>query len=171
MAGSSSEHRFAVDSMLGRLAKWLRILGHDTFYCPPAARAELAARAAEEGRTVLTQDHRLASSLRRLPTDQGPARAILIHSDHLPEQLRQLRGEVGGLTGPEFSRCLRCNAVLKREHADAVQGQVPDFIRQHYAAFARCPTCERVYWAGTHHRRMKELLGQLALDEASPDPS
>jgi len=46
MAGSSSEHRFAVDSMLGRLAKWLRILGHDTFYCPPAARAERPPRVA-----------------------------------------------------------------------------------------------------------------------------
>lgn len=148
---------FLCDVMLGRLARWLRTLGFDTAYDAGAADDDLLARAAREGRVLLTRDSRLAPR---------PGMRLFLLQAHEPlAQLRELIVAIDGFRPPGlFSRCLRCNTTLRRAHADQVAEKVPDFIRAAHATFLACQTCGRVYWAGTHRRAMHRTLEGLLPD-------
>jgi len=146
--------RFLADTMLGRLATWLRILGYDTEY----ARSEDAAlieRARVTGRILLTRDTGMLRR-RELPPH------LLVRSDHVAEQLRQVI-QVFRLTAAESSarRCPRCNVLVERRTAAAVFDRVPEFVSSTQDAFWGCPTCGRIYWAGSHWRRMRETIRDL----------
>jgi uncharacterized protein with PIN domain len=145
------------DAMLGRLARWLRVLGCDTVCDPVAPDAELVRRAQAEGRVLLTRDRRLLRELR-------PARALEIESDVPLEQLAQVVAALG-LEPPAglFTRCLLCNAELEEvPEADRAR-LVPAGSRAVPGPVRQCPCCRRVYWPGSHVRRMRE-----ALDRALP---
>jgi uncharacterized protein with PIN domain len=143
--------------MLGRLARWLRAIDADTLQLPPAtADRELVARAAAEGRVLLTRDRHLLRELR-------PARALAIQ-DEVP--LRQLADVVRtfDLRRPaEFlTRCLLCNVPLEVLPAGEARSAVPPRSRDLPGVVRRCPSCSRVYWRGSHVRRMEAaLLGVL----------
>lgn len=146
--------RLIADCMLGRLARWLRILGFDVVYDAHLGDGELVERAVAEQRVILTRDRRLV--LRR-----RARRYLLIDSERLDEQLAQVLRELrlavdpGGL----FGRCLVCNQPLIDLPADEARGRVPPYVAETQTDFRRCPRCERVYWAATHVHRM---LGRLA---------
>jgi len=147
--------RFLLDAMLGRLATWLRLLGYDAVYSQ-AEDAVLLRQSREEGRILLTRDTRLLRR-RELPPHLG------IESDHVAEQLRQvvqaLRLDV---RVPRARRCARCNAPLSPQSKAEVAGRVPDFIFSHHADFWGCPTCGRIYWAGSHRQHMDARIHTLA---------
>lgn len=147
--------RFLVDTMLGRLATWLRILGYDAAYFRGEDR-DLLAHAWREGRILLTRDARLLAR-RRLPPHLG------IASDHVREQLRQVV-RAYGLTPahPPARRCPRCNLGLAEQDKVDLAGRVPDFVWSHHDHFWACPGCQRIYWAGSHRRQMDESLRRLA---------
>ncbi len=139
---------FLVDGMLGRLAKWLRAAGHDVVYEPPFDDLELAHRARTEDRVLLTRDHELAR--------RRGVRSLLIESDRLDEQLRQvLRLFPAPAVG---ARCLVCNALLEEAPLDAVRDFVPPYVQEHTDRFWVCPSCRRVYWKGSHWDRIRERL-------------
>lgn len=146
--------RFLADAMLGRLARWLRTLGFDTFYDPAVHDPELVALAAAEGRVLLTRDRHLVEHLR-------PQRALLITHDTPLDQLREVVTACG-LTEPAalFSRCAMCNGVLRPATPDEVATLVPEASRAQPGPVARCPGCGRVYWEGSHTRRMRDSLSQ-----------
>jgi hypothetical protein len=151
---SGEAPRFLVDAMLGRLARWLRILGYDAAY-DPAEDDELLARARQEGRILLTRDTRLVRR-RRIPPH------LFIESDHVLEQVRQVLSALGlPRTAGPVRRCLRCNVLIEPCDKDEVAGRVPEFVWSQHQAFWRCPACERIYWPGTHHQRMEEALRAL----------
>ncbi len=132
--------RFLADTMLGKLAKWLRILGYDVLYARDLDDRALLALARAEGRTLLTRDEELA---RR-------SRGVLISSDDWREQLRELsqlvRLERSGL----FTRCLECNVPLEPVKREEVVDHVSAYLLASQAEFGRCPRCRRIYWKGTH---------------------
>jgi uncharacterized protein with PIN domain len=145
--------RFTADAMLGRLARWLRALGYDTTYDPSIHDHELVARADAEGRTLLTRDRHLLRELR-------PARGVEIRSD-VP--LEQLKSVVDALALPPpdelFTRCLVCNTPLPPPLPEAeARALVPPKSRAIGGPVRRCPTCLRVYWPGSHARRMRAAL-------------
>jgi len=146
--------RFLADAMVGRLAKWLRALGFDTLYYRDGDDAGLLATAAAEGRVLLTRDTRLSRA-------SLPAGSLLIQSDRVEDQIREvlraydLRPEGSG------TRCLRCNTPLAPLSREAAVGRVPDFILTRHVTFRTCPACRRVYWPGTHRTRMAEVLARL----------
>ncbi|HTX52070.1 MAG TPA: Mut7-C RNAse domain-containing protein [Candidatus Baltobacteraceae bacterium] len=141
---------FIADAMLGRLATWLRILGYDTEYFR-GDDAALLVRARSEGRIVLTRDRALVG--RR----QAPPH-LFIESDHVAAQVRQVIAALCLRPGAPTRRCLRCNAILiARQKAD-VMGRVPEYVWSHHEAFWACPYCERIYWAGSHRRRMDDTV-------------
>jgi len=143
--------RLLADAMLGRLATWLRILGHDAEYFRGEDR-DLIRRAWDEGRLLLTRDTRLLRR-RRLPPH------LFIQSDHVAEQLRQVVATLGLDPGaPMGHRCLRCNVILEPRTKPEVIGLVPEFVWSHHQDFRSCPRCRRVYWAGTHRLRMDEAI-------------
>ena len=150
--------RFLLDVMLGRLARWLRALGHNAAYDHAADDPSLLRRAARERRLLVTRDTRLAA------TPRGP-RTILLRANDTPGQLRELVEALGITRHPGLlSRCIVCNTRLRTATADQVEERVPEYVRSRERAFRACPGCGRVYWAGTHRRGII-----AALESALPD--
>ena len=148
--------RLFADAMLGALARWLRALDLDVSYDPGLDDAELVEVAVAEGRTILTRDRRLV--LRRRARNH-----LLIRSDEVGEQVRQVVAELGFTPDPErfLARCLRCNVPLESVPAAAAREQVPPFVASTQQEFRRCPSCGRLYWRATHAERMRERLEQM----------
>ncbi len=135
--------RFLVDGMLGKLAKWLRILGYDVLYFRDLEDRQLAGLAEAEGRVLLTGDEELGQR----QTGEGK---IFISSDDWREQLRELAQVVDLDTGCLFTRCIECNALLERASGEEVRGRVPPFVLATQEEFSHCPQCGRIYWKGSH---------------------
>lgn len=150
--------KFIADSMLGRLAKWLRILGYDTLYHPAVEDSVLLRIAREEGRTILTRDTRLIRT-------RGLKNFIFIHNDYPEEQLKQLFKEgvikESLLSTTLLSRCVHCNTVLYSFPSEKAEGSVPDFVLWKSEAVKRCPSCGKIYWKGTHPEKIKDSLMKL----------
>lgn len=143
--------KLLTDGMLGRLTRWLRVLGYDTVYAPDTDDAELLRRARAEDRVLLTADRALAA--------RRGARTLLVAAQDLAGQLRQVRAELGPPPGDEFSRCVACNGELKRVDKSTLAGRVPSYVFATQEVFHRCPDCGRIYWPGTHVERMKAVIG------------
>ncbi|HPB28349.1 MAG TPA: Mut7-C RNAse domain-containing protein [Acidobacteriota bacterium] len=153
---------FLVDGMLGRLARWMRLLGLDAEFRPGLPDDELIELAVAADRILVTRDRRLAG--RRAVRD----RVILIAAERWPDQVAELlagQPELGPIR--PLTRCLRCNEPLVAVDAAEVVSAVPPYVSAHHREFRRCPSCGRIYWPGTHRDRMREMLRRLGLD---PDP-
>lgn len=150
--GREPELRFFCDAMLGRLARWLRALGYDTVYDPEIEDAELVRRSVEEERVILTRDRELAEAWRV----EG---CLVLGSDDPLQNLAVVDRELGlGWPRPLFRRCLACNEPLGEASAGEVERRAPDRVRARESRFRQCPSCKRVYWDGSHTRRMRRRL-------------
>jgi uncharacterized protein len=149
--------RFAVDRMLGRLARWLRLLGFDTAYRSDLPGARLLTLAAREGRVVLTRDARLGRRRLDLPI-------VVLRSDRFRDQLHELDRQIP-LGGAEArpARCSLCNVPLEPLAASAVPPSVPPYVRETQTEFQRCAACRRIYWPATHRTRILAEIESLAL--------
>ena len=146
---------FAAEKTLGRLAKWLRLLGFDTLYGSEIT-AERFLDTMENDRIFLTRTQRLKKPL-------ALRKFIFIESDHLEQQLNQVVRELdlkAADTRP-FSRCLQCNALIVAAEKNSVRGRVPDYVFETHDRFQRCPKCSRIYWPGSHTRRGLEKIRAL----------
>jgi len=156
--------RFAVDRTLGRLARWLRVLGFDAACRAELPSERLLALAAREDRVLLTRDAGL-----RCP--RGRARVVRIASDRFRDQLRELDRTfpLGGVDRRP-ARCVECNVELETLAPDRVPPSVPTYVRATQHDFKRCARCRRVYWPATHRARMEAEIAALALSvPAGPD--
>ena len=149
---------FLADCNVGRLARWLRVMGYDAEFEPVLADGFVVWRALHEGRVLLTRDRELTR--RRLITT-GQVRAILLRDDDVQAQLRQVAGELGLDGSSSLTRCLECNVVLEPRPFEVVAHRVPFHVRAAQTRFAACPRCGRVYWPGSHWQRMQERLAAL----------
>ena len=145
--------KFICDDMLGKLAKFLRALGYDTFYDREIKDHQLLRRAAEEDRIVVTKDRKLIQ-VRTIP------KYVLIWGNQPLEQLDELKQKAGLVIdkGSIFSRCLECNTPLTPIEKDRVKDKVWPYIYQTQDRFWQCTRCDKIYWAGTHIQRMQEKL-------------
>jgi uncharacterized protein with PIN domain len=150
--------RFVADSNVGRLARWLRAFGYDAAYAAHVDDRQLIAQAMAEGRVLLTRDVDL---MHRRVVANGTVRAVLLASDRVSEQLRQVVTELGLATGRELTRCLECNVELEPRPKADVTDRLPPYVRATQTRFSECPRCGRVYWPGTHWERMRERLAAL----------
>ncbi len=144
------EKRFIADSMVGRLAKWLRTMGYDTHYQPRYSHTQIEDLLAE-GRVFLTRKRQW---VRSFPS------AIFLESDHVGEQIRELKRRGLLASGPlPFTRCIRCNSLLIEADPQLVSQHVPDYVlyKSGYT-IKQCPSCKRYYWPGTHRDRMERQL-------------
>ena len=145
--------RLLCDSMLGRLARWLRLLGYDA----PLVKRPPAQAAPDE--VLLT----------RRRAWQGRPGVLLVAHDRLEDQLRQVAAELGLRPDPArfFSRCLECNLPVESISKDQAAGRVPDFTLDTAECFTQCPGCGKVFWPGSHGKRaaarMQEILGGQAV--------
>ena len=151
--------KFVVDHMLGRLAKWLRILGYDTVYSPALDDPDLVRVSQAEDRILLTRDTGIAR--------RKGVRCLLVSSDKPREQLAEVVRRCGlRLDGEAMSRCLRCNVLLEELDRDSARAHVPAYVWHSQSSFRRCPICARIYWRGTHWDSMRRRIIDL---EASLD--
>jgi uncharacterized protein with PIN domain len=157
MNDSDNPLRLLADGMLGRLAKWLRLLGYDVAYDNDASDPELARRARAESRVLLTRDRELAA--------RSGLRTLLIHSQVLEEQVREVQDELGPPPHPALSHCAVCNGRLVPTSRADVAERVPPYVLRTQTEFRRCPDCGRIYWPGTHVRRIRDAIEDLAPPE------
>ncbi len=157
--------KLLVDAMLGRLAKWLRLLGYDAEYWRNGPDEALMARARAEGRLIITRDHGLAG--------RRGVQAVLVHAEDLDGQIAELRRVLGDTAQP-FTRCPECNgALVALSRADA-RDLVPPYVWHTQQEFRRCDRCGRVYWKGTHWpalnaRLENEVEAQVASQDTGED--
>lgn len=153
------EHiRFIADVHLGTLARRLRLAGLDTAYRADADDATLADLASQQERILLTRDRGL---LKRGSVTHG----YFIRETDPHRQLVEVLRRFGPLDLHPFSRCLRCNGTLREVAKSAVDGSLPPRTREHCARFEQCADCRRVYWKGSHWRRLT-LAVEAAREEA-----
>jgi len=147
--------RFVLDTHLGRLARYLRMLGFDAVYRADAADEELASISVSERRILLTRDRGLL--MRRVVTHGHyvPSTSPRLQLADVVEQY-DLRNAI-----QPFTRCMRCNGVLEGATKESVAGQVPDSILNRHERFLHCPDCGRFYWEGSHLRRMREFIAAV----------
>jgi len=146
---------FVVDCMLGKLAKWLRILGFDAVYLNKAEDRDLLLLARREKRVLLTKDHELLLAASDIP-------GLFIESDNWQEQLAQVL-DVFGLRDRvrPHSRCLLCNVDLKKIPKRLARNLVAPFVFEKARSFAICPSCGRVFWPGSHYKDMDLKLARI----------
>jgi uncharacterized protein with PIN domain len=149
--------RFVLDGHLGRLARYLRLLGFDVRYESHADDPLLARVSASEDRILLTRDRGLLKrgsvKFGYLPRDDDPA-----------EQLREVAGRYGlAERAHAFTRCVRCNGILRPVERAEVLDRLADQPRtlRYFDTFAECPGCGSIYWPGSHFERMRSVLGAL----------
>ncbi len=148
--------KFAADRMLGKLAKWLRIIGHDVAYGSHLAGYGLIRTARKEGRLILTRDRGIRK--------KSPPDYLLIESNQFREQLKQVMDAYG--LDPfkhAFTRCVECNFLLEPIPKDSVQEKVPPHVFSTQEKFSFCRHCQRVYWPATHLQKMLEELKGLGV--------
>lgn len=155
ISDTSRNYRFIADVMLGRLARWLRLLGFDTLYYPDISDTRLIRTAKEQGRLILTRDTRLVKI-------KGITDYLLIRAN---DSFAQLLEVIQALTLKEFyplSRCVTCNGQLSRLFdKNEIKDSVPDFVFLRFHVFLRCSDCGKIYWEGTHPKMFREKLAEV----------
>jgi hypothetical protein len=143
--------KFIADVMLGKLARWLRVLGIDVAYSNQLTDDEILEIAESEDRIILTRDVPFAARTKH-------RQCTLIRSDHYPVQIRQVLDTFNIKKFAVFSRCLECNTPLQDVDKEEVFEKIPPFVYLTQDRFAVCPTCKRVYWHGTHANEMLKRI-------------
>lgn len=149
------EARFLADAMLGKLARWLRILGFDCAHEPDIPDVVLVRTAIAESRTVLTRD-------RALTEDWRISGIYLVRSEKTFDQLGEILRHFDLSDAIRlFRRCSRCNSVLDVVPVHEVADRVPADVAAMQRELRHCGTCRRVYWEGSHTRRMQHVVERL----------
>lgn len=146
---------FIADAHLGGLAHLLRMAGFDTLYDNNFQDNEIEAIAARDGRIVLTRDREL---LKRRSITHGCYVRTLKSTQQLHEMFDRL--DLARSARP-FTLCLECNAPLRAIDKVQVQRRVPPDVGERFDRFSTCDVCQRVFWEGSHWRRMRALLDEI----------
>ena len=146
---------FVLDSNLGRLARYLRLLGFDCLYQNDFSDESVATIADQEQRIVLTRDRALLQ--RKIIT-----RGYFVREVRPRPQVKEVlaRFDLYRLVEP-FSRCIRCNGDLQAVDKQTIEGQLEPKTRQYFDSFRICTACGQIYWQGSHHARSLRLIEEL----------
>lgn len=149
--------KFILTKELGRLAKWLRILGFDTEYFNQDNASSLIIQALRDNRIIITRNH-------RLPKSAG-LKILLLKAQNLKEQLAQVLKalQITPLSDMMFSRCIICNETLVDIDKEKVKAKIPEYVFKTQQDFITCPKCQRIYWQGTHWGNVSTTLKEIML--------
>jgi uncharacterized protein with PIN domain len=147
--------KFAVDEMLGSLARWLRIMGYDTTYKKDQGDNEILRSSKEEGRILLTRDEELAA--------RGAPLSLYILSDDIDQQLGQVANAFELVANEDMVRCTMCNGELELVPKEELNDKVPKGALENNQEFFRCKSCGKIYWKGSHWNNIRKRLESLHL--------
>jgi hypothetical protein len=144
------EPNFAAEKTLGKLAKWLRILGFDTIYDPDIKNP------AESGRILLTRT-------KNIKDEYTTDKLIFIKSDKPFNQLKEVIKALGIVNEDikTFTRCIRCNTKIRMINKNSIRSVVPDYVWENQDSFKTCIKCKRIYWQGSHTKRSMKIIKKL----------
>ena len=147
--------KFISDVHLGKLSKYLRLCGFDTYYHVCCNDQEIINLAVSNKRIILTRD-------RELLKNKQVTHGYWIRSQHLDEQLEEvfLRFDLKNQI-LLFSRCMECNGILTDVSKENILYRLLPRTRQYYQKFKKCPDCDRIYWDGPHYERMKGYIENI----------
>lgn len=147
--------KFVADGMLGKLSRWLRMMGHDVVYSANSSDDELMTIAKNEGRVLLTKDKELFQRCASRGID-----VFFIEGITEAENLAELayRFKFPLVINLEVSRCPKCNTPLKPVQKEAIVGRVEEKTYAYYTEFWQCPGCGQVYWQGAHWDKIRGTL-------------
>ncbi len=149
--------KFAVDSMLGRLAKYLRFLGYDTFYSNNLVDdLSLIKICRDEDRILLTRDKELAKRYEN---------SYYVKSPDYKEQIRDIFNKFSLNFEQVLTMCSVCNVKLQKIDKNYVRDKVPEIVYSSHDEFFICPKCKRIYWEGSHTKKILETLKELGNNE------
>jgi len=153
---------FVLDTHLGRLAAYLRMLGFDTLYRNDYDDPELARISSGQQRILLTRDRKLL--MRKQVT-----RGYFVRERHPKNQLLEImrRFDLFSLQHP-LTRCMHCNGEIWQVDKRSIENRLPPRTRLYYADFWQCHNCGKVYWKGSHYQRMQQLIAGINRDESGP---
>ncbi len=144
--------RFVLDGHLGKLARYLRLLGFDSLCSSDWSDHELVAISTGEHRILMTRDRALLKH--RAVTHGSYVWATDPHRQ-LGEVVR--RFHLAGRIAP-FTRCMHCNGLIEPVEKDDIAHRLLPWTRDHYDKYSTCTTCERIYWQGSHYQRLNEIV-------------
>lgn len=147
--------RFIADVHLGRLVKYLRLLGFDTYFDRDIDDNKIIDISVTEKRIILTRDRQLLKSNR-------VTHGYWIRSTDPREQIREVidKFDLRNNFKP-FTRCMGCNGLLSEVNKEEISGDIPARTRQYYQTFKKCRVCGKIYWEGSHYENMKKEIENL----------
>ena len=148
--------KFILTPELGRLAKWLRILGFDAAYSSQVNFSALLVQALRDNRIIITRNAHFINRAR-------VTRFVHVYSDSPDQQLKQVLQQLKIKPDEEmmFSRCIICNTQLCGIDKKQAKDRVPDYVFKTQDDFLTCPCCERIYWQGTHWGNVSKALKEI----------
>lgn len=151
--------KFIVDHNVGKLAKWLRIMGYDTLFFNGSNDSSMVSTALNEERVILTRDTQI---MKRRVVTSGRLSAIFIRSDDPEQQMCQVIEDLNlDCQFRPFAVCLECNQPLLERSKQQVEERVPPYVFQTQSQYMECPVCHRIYWRGTHWQAMTKKLDKF----------
>lgn len=152
----SNEFRFILDVHLGKLAKYLRLMGFDSVMDKDLDDNGIIEGAIRENRIILSRDKLLMRNKRvtigYLITSSRPA-------SQLDEVIR--RFDLSHVMNP-FTRCTVCNSVVEPVDKEKIIELIPPKTRKYYDEFLKCSGCGRIYWKGSHYEKMMKFINSIA---------
>jgi uncharacterized protein with PIN domain len=147
--------KFILTKELGRLARWLRILGFDATYFNQDKLSSLVIQALREERLIITRNQHLPKS--------GGLRIVWLSCETLKEQIAEVLKALHLELNPDimFSRCILCNLELKPIAKEEVKEKIPAYVYQSEQSFFTCTQCKRIYWQGTHWGNVTKTLEEM----------
>lgn len=147
--------KFIADGMLGRVARWLRLMGYDTLYMNTSRKSEIIRIARKEKRLILTKDRKLY--------EENTEITFYVEGENTENQLKEIKNKLNLKIeeGKIFSICSICNIPLLKKKKREIKHLVPEYVYNNKEEFSQCPCCGRVYWQGDHCKHIKEVIEKL----------
>jgi len=147
--------KFILTKELGRLAKWLRILGFDARYFKEGSPGSLIIESLREERIIVTRNH-------RLPKSAG-VKIVVLEAEKIKDEVREFLSAFNIKPDPQmmFSRCTLCNEELVGIEKEKVKDKVPEYVFKTQENFITCLKCKRIYWQGTHWGNVENILKEV----------
>jgi len=147
--------KFIADINLGKIAKYMRVLGFDLYFDPMLSPREIVEISNKENRIILTTS-------RKLLKFKNVSHGIFVRPGSTMQQIKRIIDylDIEDMVVP-FTRCLQCNSLLDTVPKEEILERIPPKVRAFCDAYVRCEFCDKIYWKGTHYIQMQTIVEQI----------